>query len=85
MCAHEHIAMMMSGKMEEKAAVKSSEENEDDNESAIVDDKKWLENSAKYLFNHFRVDFSDSNVRRLEEEVMRKNKSGDWSKVYQVC
>ena len=24
------------------------------------------------------------NMRRIEEKIMEKNKSGDWSKVYQV-
>ena len=84
MCPHEHIAMMLSGKTSAPASAESDEDDDDD-EKDLSDEKEWLENSAKYVFDNYRVDFSDSNMRRLEEKVMEKNKSGDWSRLYQVC
>ena len=81
-CPHEHIVMVVSGKNVENAATESSED--EDNEVIPEDDKDWLENKTKYLFTHFKVDFSDKNVRTIEEKIMERNKSGDWSKVYQV-
>ena len=81
LCPHEHIVMLVSGKNND--AAKNSED-EDDDEKVLSEEKEWLENSAKYLFDRYRVNFSDSNVRRLEEKVMEKNKSGGWSKLYQV-
>ena len=82
LCPHEHIVMVVSGKNLENAAAESSEEEDDEN--VMTDGQNWLENTTKYLFGHFRVDFSDTNIRRLEQKVMEKKKSGDWSKVYQV-
>ena len=84
LCPHEHIARMLSGKTSAPASAESGEDDDDD-EKDLSDEKEWLENSAKYVFDNYRVDFSDSNMRRLEEKVMEKNKSGDWSRLYQVC
>lgn len=81
-CPHEHIVMVVSGKNVENAATEGSED--EDNEVIPDDDKDWLENTTKYLFTNFKVDFSDKNVRTIEEKIMERNKSGDWSKVYQV-
>ena len=85
LCPHEHVVMLVSGKNIPNAAAENSEDDDDnDDEKALSEAKEWLENSAKYLFDRYRVNFSDSNVRRLEEKVMEKNKSGGWSKLYQV-
>lgn len=85
LCPHEHIVMLVSGKNIPNAVTENSEDDDDnDDEKVLGEETKWLENSAKYLFDNYRVNFSDSNVRRLEEKVMEKNKSGGWSKLYQV-
>ena len=81
LCPHEHIVMLVSGRHLEEA---DNEASQDEGEDKAFDDNDWLENTTKYLFNNFKVDFSDMNMRRIEEKIMEKNKSGDWSKVYQV-
>ena len=70
LCPHEHIAMLVSGRKLEEA---DHEASQDEGENKASDDD-----------NDFKVDFSDMNMRRIEEMIMEKNKSGDWSKVYQV-
>ena len=82
MCPHEHIVMLVSGRKLEEADHEASQDEGED--KASDDDNDWLENTTKYLFNNFKVDFSDMNMRRIEEMIMEKNKSGDCSKVYQV-
>ena len=84
LCPHGHVVMLVSGKNIPNAAAENSDDDDNDDEKVLSEEKEWLENSAKYLFDHYRVNFSDSNVRRLEAKVMEKNKSGGWSKLYQV-
>ena len=66
------------------AGVRKEADHEASQDEGEDDDNDWLENTTKYLFNNFKVDFSVTNMQRIEEKIMEKNKSGDWSKVYQV-
>ena len=55
LCPHEHIVMLMSGKNIPNAVTENSEEDDDDDnddEKVLSEEKKWLENSTKYLFDN---------------------------------
>ena len=78
LCPHEHIVMLMSGKNIENAETSVSEPGNP------CEEHKWLECTSKYLFETMKIDMSDANIMRLEEDIVEINKSQGWPKLYQV-
>ena len=78
MCPHEHIAKMLVDNKE------SESESVNGKISWVNQEHVWLENTSKYLYENAKIDFEDSNICRLEKEIMCKSIEKKWSKVYQV-
>ena len=76
LCPHENIVMVLSGK--------NIENIDNDRPGQFAGQHEWLENTSKYLFENRRLDTSDSNIRYLQQRVMERNKTEDWSSVHQV-
>ena len=78
MCPHEHIAKMLADNKE------SESESVNGKSSGVNQEHVWLEKTSKYLYENAKIDFDDSNISRLEKEIMFKSNEKKWSKVYQV-
>ena len=83
LCPHENIVMVLSGKNIENAQSQPAAV-DNDRPGQFADQHEWLENTSKYLFENRRLDTSDSNIRYLQQRVMERNKTEDWSSVHQV-
>ena len=82
LCPHENIVMVLSGKNVENE--KSQTAAVDNDQPGFDDQHKLLENTSRYLFENRRLDTSDSNIMYLQNKVMERNKTDDWSMVHQV-
>ena len=80
LCPHEHIIMLLSGKNIENAETPAS----DSEPGNPCEEHKWLECTSRYLFETKKIDLSDANIMKLEEQIVERNKSRGWPKLYQV-
>ena len=80
LCPHKHIVMLLSGKNIENAETPAS----DSEPGNPCEEHKWLECTSRYLFETKKIDLSDANIMKLEEQIVERNKSRGWPKLYQV-
>ena len=80
LCPHEHIVNLVSGKIHQD----SEEVPQDQQQESTFSNHVWLENTAKFLFHHRQVELSVTNIKHIEQLVLRRNKLDKWPTVYQV-
>ena len=72
--------MLLSGKN-----IKNAETPAGDSEPGNpFEEHKWLECTSRYLFETKKIYLSDANIMKLEEQIVERNKSRGWPKLYHL-